>query len=205
MKTLSLEVCDPEAAPVGPVRRIVMIGFMGAGKSTVGSKLAKAMGWDFIDLDDEVASREGMPVHEIIRDRGITGFRRVESAVGSEVLRCRRTVISVGGGWPAEPGHMDMLAGGTVSVWLRVGAEAALERTTGSDTVRPLLQVSSDPRGVVESLLRERIPHYRRGDVVIDTEDRSPDEVVHEIMERFSRWKNGPTAARVNRNKEENE
>ena len=199
---LSLEVRELEPARPAPLRCIVVVGFMGAGKSTVGSLLARAIGWDFIDLDEEVARREGMPVHEIIRDRGITGFRRVESAVGREVLRQRRTVISVGGGWPAEPGHMDMLDSRTRSVWLRVGTEAALARIAGSDTVRPLLQVG-DPQRTAESLLQERTPHYCRADIVVDTEDRSPNEVVCEILRHVSPLNDGPTAGSANRNKEE--
>ncbi|MDE2752889.1 MAG: shikimate kinase [Gemmatimonadota bacterium] len=180
----------------GFLRRIVIIGFMGAGKSTVGSALARCIGWDFVDLDDEVARREGMPVHEIIRERGIAGFRRVESTVGRELLRCRATVISVGGGWPAESGHMDMLDSTTVSIWLRVGAETALDRIAGSDTARPLLQVD-DPVGTAEALLRERVPHYRRGNIVVDTEDRAPEEVVMEILKHISPSKDTPVTGRA--------
>lgn len=200
----SLEAHDPGAAADAPVCRIVIVGFMGAGKSTVGSLLAAAVGWDFIDLDDEVARREGMPVHEIIRDRGIAGFRRVESELGREVLRKRCAVISVGGGWPAEPGHMDMLEGGTVSVWLRVGTETALKRIAESDAVRPLLQVP-DPMGTAESLLQERSPHYSRGDIVVDAEDGSPDGVVRRILEFFNPSKDGSTIKKANGNKDETE
>lgn len=182
--------------PVGSVRRIVIIGFMGAGKSTVGSVLARSIGWDFVDLDDEVARREGMPVHEIIRERGIAGFRRAESTVGRELLRSRATVISVGGGWPAESGHMDMLDSATVSIWLRVGAEAALDRIAGSGETRPLLQVD-DPMGTAEALLRERVPHYRRGNIVVDTEDREPDVVVMEILKHICRSKDTPVTGRA--------
>ncbi len=175
-----------------PVRRIVIIGFMGAGKSTVGSLLAGAVGWDFIDLDDEVARREGMPVHQIIRDRGITGFRRAESELGRELLRRRSVVISMGGGWPAEPGHMDMLEDGTMSVWLRVGTETALKRIAASDAVRPLLQVP-DPGGAAEALLRKRTPHYGRGNIVVDADEGSPGDVVRRILEHINPSKDGST------------
>ncbi len=173
-----------DAAGSASVRRIVIIGFMGAGKSTVGSVLAGSIGWDFVDLDDEVERREGIPVHEIIRERGIADFRRLESTVGRELLQRQGTVISVGGGWPAEPGHMDTLGNGTASIWLRVGTETALERIAGSGTARPLLQVDDSVR-TAESLLRERIPHYRRGNIVVDTEDRAPEEVVIEILKHI--------------------
>ena len=174
----------PDAAGSESVLRVVIVGFMGAGKTTVGAMLAESIGWDFLDLDAEVARREGMPVPEIIRERGMADFRRVEAEVGRALLCRRRAVIAVGGGWPAEPGHMDMLGKGTVSVWLRVGTRAALERIAGSDTARPLLQVD-DPVGTAESLLAERTRHYRRGDIVVDTEDRAPDEVATEILKHI--------------------
>ena len=204
MNAITPTAPELDAAGSASVRRIVLIGFMGAGKSTVGPVLAASIGWEFVDLDDEVARREGMPVHEIIRERGIAGFRRLESTVGRELLRYRDTVISVGGGWPAEPGHMDMLGNGTVSIWLRVGTEAALDRIAASDTVRPLLQVG-DPMRTAESLLRERIPYYRRGNFAVDTEDRAPDEVAVEILKHISPSKHVPVTGRAARKGKENE
>lgn len=204
MNAIPLTAHELDAAGSASVRRIVIIGFMGAGKSTVGSVLAGSIGWDFVDLDDEVARREGMPVHEIIRERGIAGFRRLESTVGRELLRRQGTVISVGGGWPAEPGHMDTLGNGTVSIWLRVGTEAALQRIADSGTARPLLQVD-DPARTAESLLRERIPHYRRGNIVVDTEDRAPDEVVTEILKHISPSKDMSVTGRAARKGKEDE
>ena len=196
MNAVPPTVPGPDAAGPASARRIVIIGFMGAGKSTVGPMLANSIGWDFVDLDDQVALREGMSVQEIIRERGIDGFRRVEAAVGRELLRYRRAVISVGGGWPAQSGHMDMLGNGTVSVWLRVGPEVAVERIAGSDTARPLLQVD-DPVRTAESLLSERIPHYRRGNIVVDTEDRVPEDVVMEILKHISPSNHMPVTGRV--------
>ncbi len=177
--------------PAEPVRRVVLIGFMGAGKSTVGALLARSIGWDFVDLDDEVARREGMPVHEIIGQRGVASFRRAESRVGRELLRCQDAVIAVGGGWPAQPGHMDMLGPGTVSVWLRVRTRTALGRIAASRTPRPLLQVD-DPPAMAEDLLRTRTPHYRLGSIAVDTDDREPKDVVVEILKRI-----GPSASRL--------
>ena len=174
-------------SPPGPVpfERLVIIGFMGAGKSTVGPMLADRLGWTFVDLDDDVAGRAGEPVHQIIRGRGLDTFRRLESEAGREVMRRRRVVVAVGGGWPAQPGHMELLADGTLSVWLRVSPATALARLARSATPRPLLEVA-DPLATAESLLARRRQHYRRGDLEIDTERRTPDEVVGAILKRLT-------------------
>lgn len=164
--------------------RLVLIGFMGAGKSTVGRLLAARLGWRFIDLDGEVERREARPVHEIIRSSGLSHFRRIESAVGREAIRGKRVVVAVGGGWPAEPGNMDLLEEGTLSVWLQVDPKTALARLAESDTPRPLLEVT-DPAAAADELLSRRRSHYRRGSIRIETDDLTPDEVVRNILERL--------------------
>lgn len=162
--------------------RLVLVGFMGAGKSTVGPIVARALGWDFVDLDDEIARREGRPPADIIRERGIAKFRRAESRAARDALGRTGVVVAAGGGWAAQPGHMDSLDRRGVSVWLRVTPKTALARIEGSATPRPLLE-GSDPRAVAEGLLRGRTAHYRRSDITIETEGRSPEEVARAILE----------------------
>lgn len=165
----------------GSVERIVLIGFMGAGKSTVGPLLARALGWRFVDLDAEVERAEGSSVAELIRRRGVERFRELESRTGRRVLRRRRVVVAAGGGWAAEPGHMDLLDELSVAVWLRVTPETALARIRTARHSRPLLDVG-DPLEAARDLLQARTAHYCRSDITIDTENRSPAEVVREIM-----------------------
>lgn len=186
------------------VRRIVMIGFMGAGKSTVGRMLADALGWRFVDLDDEVARRDGMPVDRIIRQKGLDHFRRRESEVGRELLRRVRTVVSVGGGWPAQPGHMESLDRESVSIWLQVGVASALERIAGSTSGRPLLE-ASDPVGTATALLDDREPYYRRGSIAIETEGVSPNRVLRAILSSLTVPKsgNGSVPARIEQPRED--
>ena len=178
----------PETTVVSPppnlaesVERIVLVGFMGAGKSTVGPLLARALGWRFVDLDGEVERTEGSSVAALIRTHGIEHFREVEANAGRRVLRCRRIVVAAGGGWAAEPGHMDMLDELTLAVWLQVTPETALARMRTSRGSRPLLDVD-DPVDAARDLLQGRTAHYSRSDITIDTEDRSPAGVVREIM-----------------------
>lgn len=192
MRELTLGTRGPGAGSANAVTRIVIIGFMGAGKSTVGRMLADALGWSFVDLDDEVAGRDGMPVHQIIREEGLDHFRRRESEVGREILRRRRIVFSVGGGWPAQPGHMEQLRGGSVSIWLQVGVVSALKRIAASTSPRPLLEVA-DPLGTATALLNDREPYYRRGRIAIQTEGKSPGQVLNAILCSFTvaKTKNG--------------
>ena len=169
---------------VGLPERLVLVGFMGAGKSTVGRLVADRLGWSFIDLDGEIERREARPVHEIIRNEGLNHFRRIETVAGREAIRGKRVVVAVGGGWPAEPGNMDLLEEGTFCVWLQVSPRAALARLAKSDTPRPLLEVA-DPVAAAEELLSRRRSHYGRGSIRIDTDDLTPDEVVRDILERL--------------------
>lgn len=203
MTGLTLGTGGARAGRAARVRRIVLIGFMGAGKSTVGRRLADALGWGFVDLDEEIERREGMAVHEFVRDRGLDDFRRRESEVGRETLRRPDVVVSVGGGWPAQPGHMESLDGDTVSIWLRVGVASALERIAGSTSARPLLQVP-DPPGTAAALLAERERHYRSGSIAIETEGRSPDQVLRAILERFSVSQNRSVPGSMENQKEDN-
>ena len=174
----------PEVAPRAGsgTARIVLVGFMGAGKSTVGPILAGALDWDFVDLDDEIAGREGRHPGEIIRHDGIERFRVLESEAAREVLRRERLVLAVGGGWAAQPGHMASLKHDSLSVWLRVTPAVALARIRGSDTPRPLLE-GPDPHGAATTLLCRRIAHYRRSTITIETDGRSPEEVARDILE----------------------
>ncbi|MDE2794083.1 MAG: shikimate kinase [Gemmatimonadota bacterium] len=164
------------------VARLVLVGFMGAGKSTVGPLLGHALDWDFVDLDDEIAGREGSHPAEIIRRHGIERFRTLESKVARELLRRERVVLAMGGGWAAQPGHMASLGQGSLSVWLRVTPETALARIRASDPPRPLLE-GPDPHAVATNLLRGRIAHYGLSTITIETEGRSPGEVAREILQ----------------------
>lgn len=166
---------------IGSVERIVLIGFMGAGKSTVGRLLARTLGWDFVDLDEVVEETEGSTAAEVIRERGLERFRELEAEAGRRVLRRRRVVVAVGGGWAAEPGHMDMLDGLSLAVWLKVSPETAVARLRTTLHSRPLLHVA-EPIEAARSLLRARVAHYGRSGITIDTERRSPEQVVREIL-----------------------
>ena len=107
----------------GPIRRVLLVGFMGSGKTQVGQALARRLGWQFRDFDQEVRFRVGLPIPEIFRQHGEARFREMEAAVGAELLKEEDVVLASGGGWPAGPTRMEALPPGTLSVWLKVTAE----------------------------------------------------------------------------------
>lgn len=167
-----------------PLRRLVLVGFMGAGKSTVGSLVAQSLGWEFVDLDQQVERSAGRAVAEIIRDLGLAVFRRMEAEAGRRALARDRVVVAAGGGWAGEPGRMAEARRAALTVWLQVRPATALARVEASGVPRPLLEDARNPLAAAEALLAERASRYALGDIRIDTEGRSPEEVALEVLAR---------------------
>lgn len=158
---------------------IVLAGFMGAGKTTVGRLLAAKLGVPFADSDQVIEERAGKPVHRIFADDGEPAFRRLEHDVIAELLAGPDLVLAVGGGAAAEPGTRDLLAAAPV-VYLRVSYPEAMHRV-GADRGRPMLA-----RPDVEQLYAERDPLYRAAArCTVDTDGRSPEEIAVDILGRL--------------------
>jgi shikimate kinase len=163
------------------LRRILLVGFMGAGKSSVGRRLARALGWRFVDFDTEVTAVAGMSIPEIFETAGEAAFRELEAGVGQRLLERDRVVLASGGGWGTVPGRLDEVPAGTETFWLRVSAEEAVRRASARPGTRPLL-AGEDPLGRARRLLAEREPRYARADGVVDTDHRSVEDVTSEIL-----------------------
>jgi len=157
-----------------PVRRVLLVGFMGSGKTVVGQALARMLGWAFRDFDQEISAQVGLPIPEIFRQHGEGFFREVEGQVGADLLREERVVLASGGGWPAARGRLDALPRGTLAVWLKVEPEEAVRRVRGDAPDRPLLAVP-DPVGQARDLLARREAHYARAHVGLDTMGLGPE------------------------------
>ena len=170
------------------ILRVLLIGFMASGKTTVGRQLAERLGWRFFDVDEEIVRRSGQTVPEIFREHGEAVFRALEARLAAEVRSTERAVIAPGGGWVTTPGALDGLPEGTFVVWLRVSAEEAVRRV-GETADRPLL-AGADPLDRARTLLAERESLYRRADLVLDVDDRSPADIVDEIAARISGERN---------------
>lgn len=164
------------------IERVVLLGFMGAGKTAVGLALARRLGWEHLDLDDEIVREEGRSVAELFRAEGEAYFRRREAEATRRVAARRRVVLSPGGGWITNPELLASLPADTLSVWLRVSPEEALARVRANpaQVERPLLQ-TPDPAGTVRRLLAEREHLYARAEVAVDTDGRPVESIVDEI------------------------
>lgn len=167
------------------MQSIVLIGFMGSGKTTVGEVLAARSGAKFTDTDKIIESNEGKSISEIFETVGEEGFRRLENTVlsGLSKLSGNGLVISTGGGIVTKPENIPLLKKAGLVVWLRVNPETVVKRLEG-DKTRPLL-AGGDPLKKVEKLMRERQSCYAAAaDVIIDCDDLRADEIVNLVLQK---------------------
>ena len=173
-----------------PIERVVLLGFMAAGKTAVGAELARLLGWAHVDLDREIERREGRSVAAIFAAEGEGRFREMEAVATAEVAARTRVVVSPGGGWITGAGNLEALGDRTLAVWLRVSPEEAVRRAGVSPGERPLL-AGPEPLEAARRLLEARAPLYARAGLHVDTEGRSPGEVAA-IIETELRARSGP-------------
>jgi shikimate kinase len=160
--------------------RAVLVGPMGAGKTTVAALLADAWGVTARDTDSDVEAAEGRSISDIFVDSGEEHFRTLERAAVARALDSHDGVLALGGGAVLDPGTRDLLAGHRV-VFLRVGLAEAVKRV-GLGSSRPLLL--GNVRGRIKALLDERTPVYESvATLVVDTDARTPEDVAGEIRE----------------------
>jgi len=161
-------------------RNVVLTGFMGTGKTTVGRLLAEQLGYEFVDTDQLIEQRHGK-VADIFRERGEEVFRTIEREVASELADRRRLVISTGGRMMLDPLNVTSLSRHGRIFCLVANPDAIFERLAGdpSQSERPLLS-GPDPRRRIVELLAERAPGYRRF-AQIDTDGVGPAAVANEL------------------------
>jgi shikimate kinase len=156
--------------------RVVLVGFMGSGKSTVGRVLARRLGWGFVDMDERIEARAGRRIAEIFQEQGEPAFRQEELAVAQELRSEVRQVIATGGGAFAEAPTREALRAGAYTVWLAAAFEA-LARRVPTDGSRPL----AADREIMRGLLEHREPFYRSADLTVDAMD-SPEVIAGRIV-----------------------
>lgn len=168
--------------------RVLLVGFMASGKTTVGRLVARELGWRFADADAEVERRTGSTIPEIFARRGEAWFRRWEAEVVDDLLDLSECVVVPGGGWASSgPERLEGLPSGTLSVWLQVPPEEAVGRAAESGAGRPLLDGTDDPVAEARRLLAEREPHYGRTHLHLDTVGAEPVEIADLIIRAVRR------------------
>ncbi len=158
---------------------IYLLGFMGCGKTTVGRLLAKRLGWDFVDLDEEIEQRAGRPIHRIFEESGEQEFRDLEHAAVQEQARLvragRARVVALGGGAFAFERNRRALDAAGLTVWLDAPADTLWERVRGQSH-RPLAK----DRAAFTQLLAERVEAYAKASRRVDA-SRAADQVAADI------------------------
>jgi shikimate kinase len=162
-------------------RNIVLTGFMGTGKSTVGRLLAARLERRFVDTDSVIEERHG-PIPRIFAEQGEEAFRQAEREVAAELARRSDLVVATGGRLMVDPENASVLGAASHVVCLGASVDEIVRRVSGGGAAtRPLL-ADDDPRARITELLAERAPAYGRF-TQVDTDGRTPDAIVDEIIE----------------------
>ncbi len=165
------------------IHNLVLTGFMGSGKSSVGRLAAARLRFRFVDTDALIQARSGQTISQIFAQEGEAGFREQERQVVAELRNCRKTVISTGGGLILDPANLESLREHAMIVCLWASPETIYERTRRSGR-RPLLK-TSDPLGAIQKLRAEREPFYKRADVLINSDLRTLSQVTQQVLKAF--------------------
>ena len=174
---------SPDAALAS--RTIVLVGMMGAGKTSVGKRLADALELPFHDADEEIERAAGRTIAEIFEQRGEAEFRDGERRVIARLLDQPPHVLATGGGAFCNPETREIVARKAVSVWLRAPPEVLARRVARKNT-RPLLS-GKDPRQALEDLLATREAAYRQADLIIDSGEGPQQATVEAIINALKR------------------
>lgn len=174
------------AEPNGPApcpilaRAVVLVGLMGAGKSSVGRRLARLLNAPFTDSDDEVVAAARMSIADIFAVYGEATFRDLERRVIVRLLDEPPAVLALGGGAFIDPAVRARIEERATSIWLRADLETLVARTGRKRGIRPLLQ-GDDPRRTLASLIERRHPIYAHADHVLDTAAEPPEAIAASI------------------------
>jgi shikimate kinase len=164
--------------------RIYLIGFMGSGKTTHGKQIARMMGYDFLDMDQWIAEKEGKSIPEIFAEEGESRFRELETAAIKETDQLQKVIIATGGGLPCRGDNMQMLKASGLTIYLKLTPKALLSRLKVSKTQRPLLEGKSEEEmyATIREMLVEREPWYSQADMTIEGLEKVNERVVNAIQ-----------------------
>jgi len=164
-------------------KNIILTGFMGVGKTSVGTQLAKDLGYTFVDTDTLIEADQNMTITAIFAKHGEPYFREIEEKIIQEVTQKENQVVSTGGGAVIRDMNRDAFKKAGLVVCLTASPEVIYGRIR-HETHRPLLQ-TPDPTAKIKELLESRARFYAQADVTIDTAEKSVDDVIKTIKERI--------------------
>ena len=167
-------------------KSLVLIGMPGAGKSTVGRKLAANLGLGFCDSDHEVEAAAGMSIPQIFEKLGEQAFRDGERKVIARLLRGPKQVLSTGGGAFMNEATREIIKKEGISIWLKADFEVLLERTSRTND-RPLL-LKGDPALILRSLMSQREPVYALADLTVASDDVPIENTTQRVIESLAHW-----------------
>ena len=167
---------------------ISLIGYMGSGKSHVSKFLSKHLNFDLIDLDNAISLEEKREISEIFKKSGEIYFRKVEKQMLEKIVNSdKNIVISLGGGTPVYYDNINTINEKTISVYLRAKIGTLAERLASNKAKRPLIAQLEDeelPEFIAKHLF-ERNAYYNQAQIIIDTDNKTPEEIVKEITEKI--------------------
>ena len=175
-----MTVDSQSVAPVAPPRRIVLTGFMGSGKTTVGPLVAARLGWSFVDVDDVIEAEAGATIAELFARHGEAAFRDREHTAIARLAAGDALVLALGGGAIEHPATRALLltAPGTLLVHLEVELATTLARCQGTEQTRPVLADQAN----LASRYQRRLPLYRTAHISISVDALTPQQVMEAIL-----------------------
>ncbi len=172
---------SPNPDPNGSALNLVLTGFMGTGKSTIGRMIAARLNRPFVDMDVEIERRAGQSIPEIFATRGEEAFRQMERDLCRELAGQRGLVIATGGGALVDPTNRERMIASGIVICLQASPEGLLARLRAEASTRPLLH-SDDPAARIRELLAARAEAYDALPYHIDTTDLSPEDVMEAVL-----------------------
>jgi shikimate kinase len=169
---------------------IVLVGLMGAGKTSIGRRLAEKMGLNFVDADHEIEKAAGKSIPDIFAEHGEAHFRDGERRVISRLLENGKQVLATGGGAFMHPETRAAIEAHGISIWLRAELEVLLKRVAKRGG-RPLLE-NKDPAAVLQNLIDLRYPVYAKADITVESLDVQHGQMVNAVIDALAHWQQPP-------------
>ncbi len=163
--------------------RLVLVGFMGAGKTVIGKKISSILNIEFIDMDEVIEKNEGMPISSIFQTYGEIYFRSLEKNLLKKLIRKENIIISTGGGVIEDKDNYELLKSNGEVIFLKASPETIMDHLKNSMERRPLLENSKDPADTIRKLLKNRHNKYIEvSDIIIDVNGKDIEEVVSDVL-----------------------